>query len=113
MASQYAGQDIVGSSCSRTAALGEGPTLSAPGDDPGVTIHTRPEVDPACGAVGLPASHPVPARILHANRGVSGVNYFFYLTTILSPYRVASFKDVTELLIVVGERRQRQLPFDS
>jgi hypothetical protein len=32
---------------------------------------------------------------------LSGVNYFFYLTTIISPYRVASPINVTELVDVV------------
>ena len=43
----------------------------------------------------------VHAITLVAVAGVSGVNYFFGSATTISPCRVASFKDVTELLIVV------------
>jgi hypothetical protein len=40
-------------------------------------------------------------------RRLFNVNYFFSLTTTISPYRVASTRNVTELVIVVGGRPQK------
>jgi len=48
----------------------------------------------------------VPPLALRLMVVLSGVNYFFGSATTISPDRVASTKNVTELLVVVGGRLQ-------
>jgi hypothetical protein len=42
---------------------------------------------------------------------MSGVNYFFGLTTTISPYRVASRQNVTQLVDVAGEAGREAPPW--
>ena len=65
------------------------------------TLHDAEDAGPSImrgSPIGLSKRHPV--RFLDS--GVSGVNYSFRLTTTISPDRVASIGNVTELVVVVG-----------